>query len=460
MAEKKKGTKKEGVVYLSSAGDYFVTPEITAEKIKNFQSNVYGRGLSEKQLNLIFSEKYSLHVYEPNGEEDEETTERLTNICNAKSVRLWANMKKSYKDRMWGGMSVFNQVWDYEGNEYVLQKLRHLPWYSFRELPQEATEQYSDIMKGIILNDRDEIEFWQTQDDTLIPVKLKEPNIFWVRDPADEDLAGDPLIIPLVPVFERLNFVWNAQMQQSNRTGAKILFIKVTNPQPASAQNGNVGDIAYANKILENWGKNTAYQLRENMELIDPQIKDESNNLQVIEALNTLIIDYVSPISFITGDKEGGRLGGSDDAREELLMKYIRGVHAWIGDQFEMLLQTYLDVNGYKDYTVEIDIPAPSIDKSELFLKQGVEAGKLKIVDMNELREKMGFEVADEEMVAKIQEFWESQPGPSPETAVGFTMTKPPENVDRTTKNETEDDLDTVTRKMAEGILAALENEE
>ena len=127
MAERKKGTKKEGVVYLSSAGDYFVTPEITADKIKNFQSNVYGRGLSEKQLNLIFSEKYSLHVYEPNGEEDEDTTIRMTNMCDAKSVRLWSNMKKSYKDRIWGGMSVFNQVWDYEGNEYVLQKLRHLP---------------------------------------------------------------------------------------------------------------------------------------------------------------------------------------------------------------------------------------------------------------------------------------------------------------------------------------------
>lgn len=452
-------TKEEGVVYVSSTGDYFESPKIDSEKIKDFSQNPYGKGAIEKLINLIFSEKYEIKCIAEDGNEYEEGSKNLSSMTKQKDVRLWANMKKAFRDRFLWGMAVYNQVWEYEGNLYVLKKLRHLPGYSFRNLPVGNIEQYSDFMKGIVLNDKNVMEFWQVQDsDSEIPVKLDDKNIFWVRDPSDDGLTGESLIAPMIPILERLNFTWNAQMQQTNRTGAKILFIKVTNPQPASSKNGSVSDITYANTILENWGKNTAFQLRENMELIDPGIKDDASNLDVITALTNMLIDYISPVTFLSTDQTT-RLGGSDSAREELLYKYIQGIHGWISDQFEMLLQKYLDVNyPGKNYTVQVEIQSPTVDRTKLNLEQAKEAIKGQLADANELREKLEFEHADDEKLDAIREFWESKPAAGGE--FGFMVQRSPSNADIKTKNETEDNLDTITERMAKGILTALENEE
>ena len=59
---KRKGTKEEGTIYISSVGGYYEAPEITVDKLRDFKDNIYGRGLSIKQKNLIFSDKFTLEV--------------------------------------------------------------------------------------------------------------------------------------------------------------------------------------------------------------------------------------------------------------------------------------------------------------------------------------------------------------------------------------------------------------
>ena len=449
----KKQTKESGVIYVSSAGNYYENPEVTADIIRDFQKNVHGRGLAMKQRHLIFTEKYTVDVLDKDNETDPKITADVFKMCESKGVRLWANIQRAYISIFWHGIGVYNEKWGYIGNTYTLLKLRHLPSYSFRSEPAGVTETYSELLPGITLDDKGEIEFNQVTDSMGTVEKLE--NIFYVKDPVSDELAGESIVLPLITVFNMLKFLLNTQMQQSNRTGAKILFIKVTDPKPASDLNGNVDDVAYANEIIQNWGKNTAYQLRGNMELIDPGIKDDSNNLDVIEALQNMVIDYITPTSYITSGAEN-RLGGSDKQREELILKYIQGIHTWLEDQFEMLLNRYLEYNGYDGYTVKINIPSPSVDISQIQLEQANTGFTSKSLFINEIRERLGAEVLDDEGIEDLLAQHERM-GPAP---VGFGMkedtrdTKPPKEEKATKK-----DLKSAAEQLADDVVKALEKE-
>ena len=456
-----KGTKEEGTVYISSVGTYYEAPEIDADKLRDFQSNIYIRGLLTKYKNLIFSDKFMLDVKDPKGETDEDLQKTMTQMCEQKNVRLWSKMQAGYIDGVFMyGIGMFNDVWGYEGNEYKLLKLRYLPAYTFKNAAVSGTTKiYSQILQGITLNDKQEMEFWQT-DENGIPQQLK--NVFYIKDPASQGLAGESVVVPLVPIIEMLKFAWDTQMQQVHRTGAKLLFIKVTEPRDASSKNGGVGDVEYANKLLEKWSKDMAFQLRENMTLIDPGIKDDSNNLEIIDALHKMIIDYATPTSFIA--REGATIGGSEKQREEMMLRYIQGIHSWLENQFEMLLNKYLEYNEYKDYTVSIHIPAPSIDRSEIELKQAVEGFKSKSLTVNEIRKRLGAEGLDEKDIEELLKLHERlQP------AGGGGMMSAMENATEVTiKRETpkkvekslEEELKEASDKLENSVLKALENEE
>ena len=459
--EKLKGTKEEGTIYISSTGGYYKAPEIDADKLRDFQSNIYIRGLLAKHKNLIFSDKFTLDVKDPEGETDEDLQKTMMQMCEQKNVRLWSKMQAGYIDGIFMyGIGMYNDVWGYEGSEYKLLKLRYLPAYTFKDAAvSDTTNIYSQILQGITLNDKSEIEFYQT-DENGIAQRLK--NVFYIKDPAAQGLAGESVVVPLVPIIEMLKFSWDTQMQQVHRTGAKVLFIKVTDPKQASSKNGGVGDIDYANKLLEKWSKDMAFLLRENMELIDPSIKDDSNNLDIIDALHKMIIDYVTPTSFIA--REGATIGGSEKQREEMLLRYIKGIHSWLEDQFEMLLNKYLEYNEYKNYTVSIHIPAPSIDRSEIELKQAVEGFKSKSLTINEIRQRLGAEGLDEKDIEELFKIHERlQPA-----GAGGMMSAMENATEVLIKRETakkvekslEDELKEASDKLENSVLKALENEE
>ena len=458
---KRKGTKEEGTVYISSIGGYYEAPEIDADKLHDFQSNIYIRGLLTKHKNLIFSDKFTLEVKDAKGETDEDLQKTMTQMCEQKNVRLWSKMQAGYIDGIFMyGIGLFNPVWGYEGNEYKLLKLRYLPAYTFRNASVTGTMKiYSQILQGITLNEaKNEMEFWQADENGVVQ-QLK--NVFYIKDPAAQGLAGESIVVPLVPIIEMLKFSWDTQMQQVHRTGAKLLFIKVTDPKPASNKNGNVGDVDYANKLLEKWSKDMAFQLRENMTLIDPGIKDDSNNLEIIDALHKMIIDYVTPTSFIA--REGATIGGSEKQREEMMLRYIRGIHSWLEDQFEMLLNRYLEYNEYKDYTVSIHIPSPSIDRSEIELKQAVEGFKSKSLTINEIRQRLGAEGLDEKDREELLKLYERLQPPSAggmmsamESATEITIKKEmPKKVEKSIEEELKDAADT----LSEGVIKALKLE-
>lgn len=471
MAAKKPPTKKvaatkeSGVVYISSTGSYFTAPEITVDQIVDLHSNVYARGLADKQNNLIFTDKYYLEVRDADGNQDEDLELDMTKMCDAPNVKLWAAMQIGDNEGFWYGCGLFNPVWEYVDNIYTLTKLRHLPSNSFGSAPMVGlTDVYSKLLEGITLNENNEVEYWQTQDDTGTPVKVD--NVFMVKDPISTELAGTSTIVPVVPIISMLKYTWDSQMKQVNRTGTKILFIKVTDPQGPSTLNGNVGDIEAAKEILKYWGSNTAFPLRGNMEIIDPQIKDDSNSLEIIEALNQMLIDYVSPIDVMTAGNDSARLGGSDSQRLELILRYIKSRHSAIEESFQVLLQTYLDVNGYEGYTVTIHIPAPEIDTSEIDIKRADMGLKAKALKPNEIRELIGQEPLDETELAELEEYYTRvQPEmPAFQFTANSAVPGPPDdlppNVDPGNVEDTIEEIESIGSKLSKGLISALKHEE
>ena len=458
-----KPTKESGVVYLSSTGNYYEAPEITASKITDFKDNVYARGLARKQENIIFGDKYQLEVLDPDGKQDEDIELDLMRMCDAQDVQLWSKIKMGWNERFWYGPGLFNDVWDYVDGVYTLTKLRHLPSRSFGAAPWTGSDTiYSQILQGITLNDKKEVEYWQTQDDTGVPEKVE--HVFMVTDPTSTELAGEPIILPLMPIISMLKYVWDTQMKQANRTGAKILFLKVTDPQGANDQNSNVGDIDAAKDILKNWGNDTAYPLRGNMEIVDPQIKDDSNNLEIIEALNQMLVDFISPISFLSAGNDSARLGGSDSQRYEMVLRWVRSEHSWMEDAWAKgLLQKYLDANGYDGYTVNLHIPKPEIDSSEIDIKRAETGIKAKVLFPNELRKLLGHEEKTDEELLDLEEIYKRMAPPAP--AFGFASSSTetdtdPDNVDEEVFDETTDGIQAAAKRMSKGLVDAMLIEE
>ena len=468
IEKKPAATKESGTVYLSSTGNYFTAPEIDVQKLIDLHSNVYAKGIAQKQNNLIYTDKYYLEVLDPDGNQDEDLELAMTKMCEAADVKLWSKIQMTDDEQFWYGCGLFNEVWDYVDGIYTLLKLGHRPARSFGTAPWNNNQNiYSKILQGITLNDNKEIEYWQVQDDTGVPIKVE--NVFMVKDPISTELAGMPTIIPIVPMFAMLKYTWDSQMKQVNRTGTKILFIKVTDPQGPSTLNGNVGDIEAAKEILEHWGSNTAFPLRGNMEIIDPQIKDDSNSLEIIEALNQMLIDYMSPITFMTAGNDSARLGGSDTQRLDLILRYVKSRHSAMEESFQPLLQKYLDANGYDGYTVTLHIPEPETDTSEIDIKRADLGIRGKALFPNEIRVLLGGEKLSDEKLVELEEYYKRNTlelsqfnfmakSSGPEFSQE-PLDKLPNNVDKENVENTIEEIESIGSKLSKGLVAALKHE-
>jgi hypothetical protein len=403
MTEKAKLNNEIGEVYIASTGGTpYASDDVTPETVEAARLNIYGKGISRRLQSLIFPEEYTIIVEDADGNPDPETANIIDKMCT--ECRLWANMQKAYDDILWHGISVFNDVWDRdpETNAITIKKLRHLPAESFVNAPPGIPETYALRLAGIVLNKAGEVEYWQTNSrGSVIHIK----NAIGIIDPSSRFIDGDPVMLPLIPIIDMLKYTWNSQMQQVNRVGAKILFIKVTNPRGPSTQNGNVGDVEYANTILQNWGKDTAFQLRENMELIDLNITDNSNNLEVISALYNTVVDYISPAGFIARQGENGLAGGEKE-REKLLSQVISSIHSWLEEQFEQILQRFFIYNQYPPgWKVFISIPSPRVDKTDSNIKKAELLINNRIAPPSRILELLDMEPLTEEEEQELAEY-------------------------------------------------------
>lgn len=389
----------DGSVYVWDPSNYHVKPVIDAKKVYDTSRHAYIRAPLKKLRQAVFQEMYALEVIGPDGEADADLSARMVEMFERPDVRLWAKMSVSYVDNFAWDISLFSPGWAWVDGEYRLTELRHLPARTFSDYPAGAGMVCSaDILKGIVVNKEGRVEYWQS---TWAPGSrpTQITNVFVVRDPASTDLPGDSDLIPLVPIITEINFTSRAQDQKVNRVGAPIVFIRIVPNLP-----GKADDIAYAQKILKNWGNGSAYLLRSNMEMVGlPVGADNETAIKYLQFLREVVREYMNPASLI--QKQGDSLGGNGEADTDQSEKYARGVQMWIEDAFEQLAQTYLDANGYEGYTASIHIGKQTVNVGNVEIAQaraGYEAG---VMTINEMRRKLGMDpLSDEDIDRMLQE--------------------------------------------------------
>jgi len=433
---------EQGIIYLSNFGNYYRVPKYTAQMIRKYQDNVYASGVYHKQRHMLFRDKYTLEVTDSTGQTDTDDCQAIvtdmTKMLDAVMIQphmygLQPAIEISWSDTFWFGMSFFNPVWDWDDNVYALQKLRHLPAESFGTQPYGRPFLYSDILQGVVISPYDgSVEYFQTlymPQNNAPPgpvvstqfLQTKLTNIVTIKDPAFPALTGKPIMLPIFPLLSMLDFGWQAQIQKVNRVGGGgVLFLKIINPQ------GN--DIEYGQLLLQNWGKNSAFQLRQNFELVEPKLTDTATALETIEALDKLITAYFNPANQIQRSASAA-MSGSSSSEKEMIDDYVHNIHQWLSEQWSHIVQEYLDVNGYEGYTVRVVIADPSIDRSQIQLAQAAEGAKDGSLTTNEIRTLLGQDELDDNELAALREDVASRHPPAPAAAGGFAPMNPEERI-------------------------------
>lgn len=410
-APKAKDVKLQGTTYVTNTGFVFNDESITADHLFNYKTkNIYGRGIQRKMRTMLFNakEKYTVEMVN-NGVTDEEQSKILQGMCDAPAVNLWLRMQQTFDDVFWFGIAPFNPVMVWLGNAYTLLELRHLPPHTFKNEGSWIGKLIAagHFLKGIGLVDigggKQELQFFQAEPGGSKLVQIL--NVFSVKEPDCELVAGDPVVFPLTPIFEMLKFAWNTRMQQVNRTGAPLMIAKA----PAGADEN---DLSTMKKMLRNWSKDTTFVPPEGWEITVIDIRDNTTVEEAIRMLAAMIIEYISPASLLNPQQAQGqvRLGGSDGAQQEMINQFIAGQLAWIANVWEnFLTENYLIPNGFDPliWKIVITIPSPSIDKSEVELNRAQVGANYEAIHPNEFREMLDRPDASDEELAEIKAAWD-----------------------------------------------------
>jgi hypothetical protein len=366
----KLGTQAEGTVFISNisttvwrAGTANID---TIRKIKEI--NPYWNKIINNLDQVIFTGQPWIKNLNEDGQTDkitEKLDRRMGKLFFKQKVAIGTKARVSWKDTVQYGGGVFNPIWGKEGSETIPLRLRHLQTDSFADPPYGKSDIYNRILQGIVVGEDGETpEFYQT---LKSGTQKKLTNAFLIRNPIGDQLAGPPLLQPLIPLVVMLDFSWQAQMQKVNRIGAPIIFMMINDATD--------DDIAFGQMFLANWGKNTGMHIRPNMQLIIPDLKDNSSAMETITALTKEAMRFGTPVNMITDSKEGRTLvGGSSNAELRMVYDYVRMQQQWITDEWQPYVQTYLDANDYSGYIAHLMFPAPSLDLSQMY-REVVETG-------------------------------------------------------------------------------------
>ena len=439
-------TKAEGVAYVYLSGDSlevaWENPDITIEKMEKLRANEEAESLQLNISNLIFpTDPLMITVIDKDEKDQDEVAARLRQMCNRPEVAFFNQMKNYMIDSCYGCYFYSLSISEAEDGFIELTEFRDLPPASFNHAWNiTGTEKGRSVLfPGVVLQEDEKIHYYQVDKDGESR-ELK--NCSHMKPPGrDFDLCGKPLFYSLFPVFNKSSFAWLALMQTVNRCGSLSIFIKITNPTK--------GDMDTAKNILKNYSKNNQFPIPGNFEIIEVGKETNDITLKAIELINNKLSAHFSPSRFIATD--GNLIGGSDQAKADLLVKFIMGFQQVIVDNFKPILQKILEYNGYLDYKVDIKFPKIEFKDGTLEYNRAKDAAEKGAIDPNEYRVKMGYEPMTDEDLAKLPDKWKAVK-PDPINTKGSEIeSNDPEKAATLTDKEVQDEEE--NEKKAGGKL-------
>jgi len=403
-------TVKTGYTFVANGMQPYNVGETNAETIYELTENMYITGPISQLVNLILPKEATISVYDEEDNTVEDVSRKLNRMFAQPACNINTMIRAVISDLFLWGISIYNPVWQFDGNELVCTECTRLHPFTFSQTPQGKGQNqkyvYGRILHGIYYDTTDNrVHYWQKQGNNT--VELPADCLYVVKDPSAQNPDGNSLILPTAPVVEFLAFAWNALGQQMFRTAAPVMFIKISNPLPDRTENGQFieGDISYAQRILESWGKDTGFNVRDNMEIHTIDVKEGSLAKSAIELAAKAIGSYISPVGML--GENSSLIAGNSDASIRLINNNIQGWVNLIAQNIRDLPNYYLKHNGYPEgWHAEINIPSTTIEDNANKLARAQLLASTKTGTVNEIRELMGCEGISDDEMRELQSEW------------------------------------------------------
>ncbi|MDD4449070.1 MAG: ADP-ribosyltransferase [Methanothrix sp.] len=421
MPDAQKSTKiikSQGKQFLTNTGQFFNVERLSIPVILKHSINPYYVQVKERVSGNLFQEYPTYTIWNQQGEKDEKLSMTAMRMCDnlidadsGMRTNLFMHCQAAWSNGLYDfGGALFEPIWadmPINGvNWKGLYALKQLPSDTFRLLPEGFDKTPAQIMKGVVIGTDGKIHYYQYQDDNKF---YEIQNILHIKSPQSRDLAGDALSWPVIPVIEMLNFCLDIRRQKGKRVGAPSLFVEMLSDDEDT--------LAVATDIITNWDSGTQFAHDENIRVYNLGIGDNGTIEDAIKSLESLLDSLYNPAAVI--QKEGTRIGGSDQGAERLIYAQANKFMGWIDLGFSTLLQRWLDINGFEGYTAGVSFPKLEVDKTLLNLQTAKEGYEDKSLTLDERRVLRGHEPADDETKALLAEEYAVS---APEIPVDMTV--------------------------------------
>lgn len=460
-------TSVTGYTFVSSVIEPYHVSKIDAETIYELTNNLYVVGPVTQTTNLVIAGAPTIEVYDEKGDPVEDLSRELNTMFSQPSCSLSAVSRSAMKDLMNWGISLYNWVWQRDDiGRLICTALNRIHPYNLSVRPSGGStgKTYGRVLPGIVYDRDDRSVHYYHRQDSGTPFEIPEKDLLVIRDSACDYPDGNSVIYPIAPIIEFINYSWNALGQQMYRTGAPIIFIKITNPNPERIVNGEKiqSDVDYAREFMANWGKDTAFPLRENFEIISIDVKEGTLAVRAIDFAQNTIRDYLNPNGML--GKDGALISGNSDASLRLLNNSIKGWITLLETSLSEIPNYYLRHNGYPDtYHAAVRIPHSVVEDQSMKLQQAQLGASTHTLTVNEVRELLGREgLSDEELAGIIQE-WNLVTPPTPSTTPSSIMFSSPNWSSyakrRAVADECDNQISNATDELERLIHAAIRSE-
>ena len=379
--------------------------KVTLDTILRFQPHAF---YSIKELYLksqIYNGEPIYTVLNPKQQKDDKLTGIMSAMCRSmidpeshtpKPFHVY--MQQAFSDIFAAGASVYEPQWGVKpGNWMMLTGMKHLEWQTMRYGPTdiEHMKTYSKYLKGITYNPTfSEVEYWQTQGDSQVLI----PNILHIKDPASPDLAGIPMCIPLIGLLDLLDFFLKIMKMKGSRTGAPALLVKMLDDTAETQED--------AITIADSWGSVFQFAYGNNLDVTTLDIKDNQTIETQIELVISIIDRLWNPATQL--DKSGTLIGGSDKGGMVLLNSMINDIIDWISLGYSVVLQQWLNYNGFAGYSAIVQMPHSETDASELNIEKCRAGYDTQSLPLAERRKLLGQNETDGATATAIKEEFSS----------------------------------------------------
>jgi hypothetical protein len=375
--------------------------KVTLDTILKFQPHSF---YSIKEIYLksqIYNGAPVYSVTNPKQQLDKKLTDIMIGMCKGmkdpetgipKPFHVY--MQQGFPDVFAAGASTYEPQWGLGiGNWMMLTGMKHLEWQTMRFSPSDAEhiKTYSKYLKGITYNPTfSEVEYWQTQENTQILI----PQILHIKDPASPDLAGIPMCIPLIGLLDLLDFYLKVMKMKGSRIGAPSVLVKMLNDDDDT--------VSDATTITQNWGSVFQFAYGNNLDITTLDVKDNQTIEGQVELIISIIDRLWNPATQL--DKSGTLIGGSDKGGMVLLNSMINDIIDWLSLGYSVVLQQWLDYNGFIGYIANVQLPHVEIDATELNIEKCRAGYETQALALSERRKLLGHEETDDATAQAIKD--------------------------------------------------------